>query len=60
MRYHKYKHKPGGYFVKRNRFGKYSTIPAKNVGLAGGGCLGCLMPCLYVLAITIGLIVILL
>ena len=59
MRYHKYKHKPGGYFVKRNRFGKYSTIPAKNVGLASGGCLGCLMPCLAI-PVIIGLLIILL
>ena len=59
MRDHKYKHKPGGYFVKRNRFGKYSTIPAKNVGLAGGGCLGCLIPCLSI-PVIIGLLIVLL
>ncbi len=59
MRYHKYKHKPGGYYVKRNRFGKYSTIPEKNVGPFVGGCLGCLIPCLSVSAIIIGLIIVL-
>ena len=58
MRYHKYKHKPGGYYVKRNRFGKYSTIPEKNVGLNATGCLGCLLPCLSVSAIIAGLFII--
>lgn len=57
MRYHKYKHKPGGYYVKRNRFGKYSTIQEKNVNPFVGGCFGCLLPCLFILAFVIALII---
>lgn len=45
MRYHNYKHKPGGYIRRRNRFGGYSTIPNAHK-IMGGGCCGCLIPCL--------------
>ena len=60
MRYHKYKHKPGGYYVRRNRFGRYSTIPEKNFNPFMGGCLGCLIPCLSLPALILVLFIILL
>ena len=58
MRYHKYKHKPGGYIRKRNRLGGFSTIPGKYYAPPGCGCCGCLLPCITSV-IVIGLIIIL-
>ena len=59
MRYHKYKHKPGGYIRKRNRLGGFSTIQSKNFAPIGG-CLGCLIPCLSVPMIILWLFIVLL
>ena len=56
MRYHKYKYKPGGYIRKRNRLGGFSTIQSKNFAPVGGGCLGCLIPCMSVPVIIVGLL----
>ena len=54
MRYHKYKNKPGGYYVKRNRLGGFSTIQEKNMAVPGcsgcSGC-GCLLSCLFCIVI---------
>ena len=59
MRYHKYKHKPGGYYRKRNRLGGFSTIPGRYFVPVSGGCLGCMLPCVSVI-VVIGIILILL
>lgn len=57
MRYHKYKHKPGGYIKKRNRLGGISIINSKNFASVIRGYLGCLLPCMSIPAI-IGLLII--